>query len=116
MNIIRARNKIVEGKYKEHYFRIKRGQLFLCCLEKEITIKRSMVCFVKECNYFERPKMMNMLARGYLGKVFWGTLGMIVGISTADRRGIHILLIRFSDDKEAIAEVDDDIYNKLMIL
>ena len=57
-----------------------------------------------------------MLARGYLGTVLLGTLGMIAGISTSDRRGIHRVLIKFFDGQEAIAEVDDGIFNKLLIL
>ncbi len=116
MIVIRARNKIIEGKYKEYSFRIKRGQIYIFCLEREIAINRMLIYSIEEINYIEQPKMMSMLARGYLGTVLLGTLGMIAGISTADRRGIHRVLIKFFDGQEAIAEVDDGIFNKLLIL
>ncbi len=116
MIIIRARNKILEEKYKEFQFKTKHGQLYLCCLEREIEINRMLVYSVQELSYTEQPKMMSMLARGYLGNAVLGSLGMITGVLTANRQGIHRLRILFSDGEEAIAEVDDSIYNKMMLI
>lgn len=116
MIIIRARNKIIEGKYKEFQFKTKRGQLYLCCLEREIALNRMLVYSVQELSYTEQPRTISMLARGYLGNMILGQIGMITGMLTANRQGIHRLRVLFSDGEEAIAEVDDGIFNKMMLL
>lgn len=115
MIIIRARNKIIEGKYKEFQFKIKHGQLYLCCLEREIAINRMLIYSVQELSYTEQPDTMSLLARGYLGNKFLGTLGMIAGIASAKKKGIHRLQILFSNGEEGIAEVDDNIFNKILL-
>lgn len=90
--------------------------MYLCCLEKEIAINRMLVYSVQELSYTEQPQMLSILARGYLGNMILGTLGMITGVLTANRQGIHRLRVLFSDGEEAIAEVDDGIYNKMMLI
>lgn len=64
--------------------------------------------------YSESPNGTSMLARGYVGNMFLGTLGMIVGLSTAKRRGIYRIQIDFRDGGTGIAEVDNLIYEKIM--
>lgn len=110
---IKARNKIIAGKFEEYQFRIKSGRLYLRCLENEIAVDSMMIYSVQELSYSESPKATSMMARGYLGNLILGTLGMIVGISTAKRYGIHRLQIYFADGGVGIAEVDDAIFNKL---
>lgn len=111
---IKARNKIIAGKYQEFRFRIKHGRLYLCCLENELFIEPSTILSVHEMSYSEAPGGTSMLARGYVGNMFLGTLGMIVGLSTAKRRGIYRLQIDFTDGGMGIAEVDNLIYEKIM--
>lgn len=111
---IKSRNKIIAGKYQEFRFRIKRGQLFLCCLENEILVNPSTIESVYEVGYIEAPNGTSLLARGYVGNMFLGTLGMIVGVSTAKRRRIYRLQIDFAEGGIGIAEVDNLIYDKRM--
>lgn len=111
---IKARNKIIAGRYQEFRFIIKHSQLYLCCLEKEILVNSLMIQSVCEVGYTEVPNGMSMLARGYIGNVFLGTLGMIVGLSIANRKGIYRLRIDFTEGGIGIAEVDNLIYEKLM--
>jgi hypothetical protein len=111
---IRARNKIIAGKYQEFRFKIKLGRLYLCCLENELIFDSSTVHSVLEMSYSEATNGTSMLARGYVGNIFLGTLGMIVGFSTARRRGIYRLQIVFAEGGIGIAEVDNLIYEKIM--
>ena len=111
---IRARNKIIAGKYQEFRFKFKLGRLYLCCLENELIFDSSTVHSVLEMSYSEAPNGTSMLARGYVGNIFLGTLGMIVGFSTARRRGIYRLQIVFAEGGIGIAEVDNLIYEKIM--
>lgn len=48
---IRARNKIIAGKYQEFRFKIKLGRLYLCCLENELIFDSSTVHSVLEMAY-----------------------------------------------------------------
>lgn len=114
MIVIKARNKIVAGKYQGFRFKIKRGRLYLYCLEKELIFDSSTVLSVNEMGYSEVPNGTSMLARGCVGKMFMGTLGMIVGLSTAKRRGLYRLQIEFASGGIGIAEVDNMIYEKIM--
>ena len=114
MIVIKARNKIVAGKYQEFRFKIKRGRLYLYCLENELSFDSSTVISVNEMGYSEVPNGTSMLARGYVGNMFMGTLGMIVGLSTAKRRGLYRLQIEFASGGIGIAEVDNMIYEKIM--
>lgn len=114
MIVIKARNKIVAGKYQEFRLKIKRGRLYLYCLENELSFDSSTVLSVNEMGYSEVPNGTSMLARGYVGNMFMGTLGMIVGLSTAKRRGLYRLQIEFASGGIGIAEVDDMIYEKIM--
>lgn len=111
---IKAKNKVIAGKYKEYQFRNKRGRLCLCCLENEVVINSTTLLSVQEIDYSEYPKGASMLARGYVGNVFFGTLGMIVGLLTAKRREIFRLRIDFAEGGTGIVEVDDLVYEKIM--
>lgn len=111
---IRARNKIIAGKYQEFRFKTKLGRLYLCCLENELIFDSTTVYAIHEMSYSETPNGTSMLARGYIGNMFLGILGMIVGLSTARRRGIYRLQIVFAEGGMGIAEVDNLIYEKIM--
>lgn len=113
---IKAKNKIVAGKYQEYQFRIKAGRLYLRCLENEISVDRSTIYSINEISYSESPKVSSMVARGYLGNYILGTIGMIAGVSSAKRHGIHRLQIQFANGEMGIAEVDDNIFNRLLVL
>lgn len=114
MIVIKARNKIVAGKYQEFRFKVRRAKLYLYCLENELPFDSSTVLSVHEMSYIEAPNGASMLTRGYVSNMFMGTLGMIVGLSTAKMRGLYRLQIEFSGGGSGIAEVDDMIYEKIM--
>lgn len=111
---MRARNKIISGKYKEYKFKKKFGMLYLRCLEKEICINEMTISSISLVEQHVTPSLMSMLFRGYILEKVLGMLGVVSGIASAKQNTIYKLIITFADGSKGIAEVNDDIYERIL--
>ena len=114
MVIIKARNKIIAGEFKEYKFRKSFGVLYLQCLEKSFSVNAMTIQTISEIERMESPSLPSMLFRGYIFSLIFGWLGMIAGTSSANKKGIYKLQITFTNGSVGIAEVDDKIYEALL--
>lgn len=114
MVIIKARNKIIAGEFKEYKFRKSFGVLYLQCLEKSFSVNAMTIQTISEIERMESPSLPSMLFRGYIFSLIFGWLGMIAGTSSANKKVIYKLQITFTNGGIGIAEVDDKIYEALL--
>jgi len=111
---MRARNKIISGKYKEYKFKKKFGMLYLTCLEKEMCINEMTISSISLMEQHVTPSLMSMLFRGYILSKILGMLGVVSGVASAKQNNIYKLIITFADGSKGIAEVNDDIYERML--
>ena len=114
MIVIKARNKIIAGEFKEYKFRKSFGVLYLHCLEKSFSVNSMTIQTISELERKEAPSLTSMLFRGHIFSLIFGWLGMIAGTSTANKKEIFKLQITFTNGGVGIAEVDDKIYEALL--
>ena len=114
MIIIKARNKIIAGEYKEYKFKKKFGELFLYFLEKEINMNAMTIRMVEQLEQMEVPSLKSILFRSYFLSMIFGWLGVIAGTSTAKRNRVYKIRITFADGGVGVAEVNDRIYEALL--
>lgn len=111
---MKSRNKIVAGQYKEFRFKEKYGQLYLGCLEKELSINSMTIKSLEQIDSIVVPSTTDMILKGAIGNYLLGLLGILVGTSVAKKKCIYKMKIRFWNDEIGIAEIDEKIYEMLL--
>lgn len=54
------------------------------------------------------------VARGPIGGVLLGPVGMLVGVSTGKSKGIYTVAIEYGDGMRSLVEVDDKMYKEIV--
>lgn len=89
--LMRTKNKIIEGCYKNYRFEKRYGKLYLRCLENEFAINQMTVLSLQVLDYTKENSLLGILTKGFIFSKIFGTLGMLAGTLTASKKEVYYL-------------------------
>ena len=111
----KARNQFMEGKYKGKVF-VKRldGKLGVLQGFKQIILDETNISKIEVLNQEQSKDTGSSVARGLVGGVLLGPLGLIAGALTGKTGNITMVTITYTDGEKSLVEVDKDVFDRLM--
>lgn len=113
----KAANKVIAGDYSGKAITLTFGvPNILVSFGKGLTIEKTTVEQYELITDEHRKSATSGVARGIVGGVLLGPVGMLAGGLSAKSKGIYQVAIQFKDGKKSLIEVDDKIYKAVIKL
>ena len=113
----KAKNMVIAGDYEGKGLTNLGDDVVIVCgfkLSSAININSSTVESYEVITDEQRKSAASGVARGLVGGVLLGPVGLLAGGLSAKNKGIYQLAIQFKDNKRSLIEIDDKLY-KLII-
>jgi hypothetical protein len=111
----KAKNKVVAGDYEGKAVGRGGNLAFISVgIIKSIDLNKKNVKSYELITDEHRKSAASGVARGIVGGVLLGPVGMLAGGVSAKSKGIYQVAIEFNDGKRSLLEVDDKIYNAIV--
>ncbi len=110
-----AENKVIAGEYNDKPITIVNGQVNIVLdFNKYETLDKGFVTNYELLVDEQRKSVASGVARGLVGGLLLGPVGIVAGGISAKNKGIYQVALEYKDGKKSLIEVDDKIY-KLLI-
>lgn len=110
-----AKNRVIAGDYNGMPITGGFGQVRLSVSTfKSIVLNSSTVETYEIITDEHRKSAASGVARGIVGGVLLGSVGMLAGALSAKEKATYHVAIQFKDGKKSLIEVDDKIYNGIV--
>lgn len=110
----KARNKVVSGDYSGASVDEFLGDVSLNSFTTNVAINKNTITNIELLDSANKKDTGSSIARGLVGGVLLGPVGIIGGAMLGKTNGIHLISIIFKNGKRSLIEVDDKIYKKLL--
>lgn len=113
----KAKNEFLQGKYKGKIF-VKRmdGKLSILDGWKQIMLDETNISNIEIMNQEQSKDTGSTVARGLVGGVLLGPVGLLAGAMLGKNSSINMITITFTDGQKSLVEVDKDIFDRLMTI
>ena len=111
-----AKNAVIAGDYIGFKVGCMLGQVTLASGFNAVSINRMTVDSYELITDEHRKSAASGVARGLVGGVLLGPVGMLAGGLSAKNKGIYQVAIQFKDGKRSLVEVDDKAYKAIVKL
>lgn len=113
----KAKNEFLQGKYKGKIF-VKRmdGKLSILDGWKQIMLDETNISNIEIMNQEQSKDTGSTVARGLVGGVLLGPVGLLAGAMLGKNSSINMITITFTDGQKSLVEVDKDILDRLMTI
>jgi len=110
-----AKNKVIAGDYLGHVVGATAGQvMFIKGFGVSVALNKTTVEGYEVITDDIRKSAASGVARGIVGGLLLGPVGMLAGSLSAKNKGIHTIAIAFRDEKKSLVEVDVKVYQALV--
>jgi hypothetical protein len=110
-------NKVIAGDYAENPVMFAAGKIFIAYkLFKNLYLDKSNVESYEVITDDIRKSAASGIARGAVGGILLGPVGMLGGALSAKNKGTYQIALQFKDGKRSLIEVDGKIYKELIKL
>jgi hypothetical protein len=110
-----AQNKIVAGDYSGKSVIGAFGiPAIVISFGKSINLDKTTVESYEVMTDEHRKSAASGVARGLIGGVLLGPVGLLAGGLSAKSKGTYTVAIQFKDGKKSLIEVDDNIYKNIV--
>lgn len=110
-----AANKVIAGDYEKKAVTVSGSKVVISTgFMKSVTLDRNTVEAYELITDEHRKSAASGAARGIVGGVLLGPVGLLAGGLSAKSKGIYQVAIQFKDGKKSLIEVDDKIYKTLI--
>lgn len=109
-----AKNKVIAGDYQGSPIGATFGSATIIRgFTDGISIDKHLVEAYEIITDEHRKSAVSGVARGAVGAVLLGPIGLLAGLS-AKSKGIYTVALKFKDGKNSLIEVDDKIYKAII--
>lgn len=110
-----AKNRVIAGDFAGNIVGQALGQPYIATsFTKSININNTTVESYELITDEHRKSAKSGIARGIVGGVLLGPVGMLAGGISAKTKGIYQIALQFKDGKKSLIEVDDKIYKAII--
>lgn len=110
-----AKNKVIAGAYEGKAVGASFGQCYITVgFAKNLYLNKDTVDDYEVITDEQRKSAASGVARGLVGGVLLGPVGMLAGGLSAKNKGTYDIAIQFKDGQKSLIEVDDKIYKAIM--
>lgn len=111
----KAKNAVIAGDYSGKIITVSFGRVYISTgFGKSELVDKSTVDSYELITDEHRKSAASGVARGLVGGVLLGPVGMLAGGLSAKSKGIYQVAIQFKDGKRSLLEVDDKFYKALI--
>ena len=112
----KAKNAVIAGDYTGKGLNATLGivTIYGASLKQSIKINKDTVESYELITDEHRKSAASGVARGLVGGVLLGPVGMLAGGLSAKNKGIYQIAIQFKDGKKSLVEVNDKIYKAII--
>ncbi len=111
----KAKNRVIAGDYNGSIVGQALGQPYISTgFAKSIHLNNSDVESYELITDEHRKSAKSGVARGLVGGVLLGPVGMLAGGMSAKSKGIYQVALQFKDGKRSLVEIDDKIYKSII--
>nr|DAP48498.1 MAG TPA: hypothetical protein [Caudoviricetes sp.] len=109
-----AKNKVIAGDYKGGSVKSVLGILSISAFPTGVNLDKNTVDDYQLVTDDVRKSASSGVARGIVGGVLLGPVGMLAGGLSAKNKGVYTVAVQFKDGKKSLLELDDKLYKKLV--
>lgn len=111
----KAKNKVIAGDYEGQSVMTSLGFCSISLsLLKSFYVDKNTVESYELITDDIRKSAASGVARGIVGGVLLGPVGLLAGGLSAKNKGIYQVAIQFKDGKKSLLEVDDAVYKAII--
>jgi len=107
-------SSVIAGEYLGWIVKLGFGGVTLNRGFKKIQLNKSTIESYELVTDEHRKSASSGIARGIVGGVLLGPVGMIGGAVSAKEKGIYQIAVQFKDGDKSLLKVDKNIYNRLV--
>lgn len=105
-----AKNKVLAGEYEgKQIMGFVTPGIYFNPKQPPLELTKVNVAKYEIITEEHRKSATSGIARGLVGGVLLGPIGLLAGL-TAKTKGIHVIALEFNDGKRSLIEVDEKIY------
>lgn len=111
-----AKNKVIAGDYEGYNVAAMFGSVVVTMPGKPAApaVNKQNVATYEVITDEHRKSAASGVARGLVGGVLLGPVGMLAGGLSAKNKGVYQVAIQWKDEKRSLIEVDDKIYKAII--
>ncbi|MBM7868908.1 DNA-directed RNA polymerase subunit RPC12/RpoP [Clostridium pascui] len=111
-----AKNRVIDGAYKDKGITITSlGVIIMIGIFKKIILDENTVSAYEVYDSEKTISASSAIGKAVLGEFFYGPVGLVAAAS-AEKKGIYIIAVQFKDGKRSLLEVDEKIYNRMLLI
>lgn len=111
----KAKNMVIAGDYEKKVVATTvQGIYIMTAFMKTLYLTKENVESYEVITDEHRKSAASGVARGLVGGVLLGPVGLLAGGLSAKNKGIYQVAIQFKDGKKSLIEIDDKIYKVLV--
>lgn len=111
----KAKNIVIAGDYQgKGVGATSQGIYIITAFMKTLDLTKENVESYEVITDEHRKSAASGVARGLVGGVLLGPVGLLAGGLSAKNKGIYQVAIQFKDGKKSLIEIDDKIYKVLV--
>lgn len=109
----KARNKVIEGDYKNSPVFAMFGGLEISVGFKSLKLNKDTVEEYEVIDQEKNKSAGSTILKAGVGSLFLGPIGLLAGVA-GKQKGIYLIAIVFKDGKKSLLEVDEKVYKSLI--
>jgi hypothetical protein len=109
----KARNKVIEGDYKNSPVFAMFGGLEISVGFKSLKLNKDTVEEYEVIDQEKNKSAGSTILKAGIGNLLLGPIGLLAGVA-GKQKGIYLIAIAFKDGKRSLLEVDEKVYKSLI--
>jgi hypothetical protein len=109
----KARNKVIEGDYKNSQVFAMFDDLKILVGFKSIYLNKDTVEEYEVIDQEKNKSAGSTILKAGVGSLFLGPIGLLAGVA-GKQKGIYLIAVAFKDGKKSLLEVDEKVYKTIL--
>lgn len=109
----KARNKVIEGDYKNNPIFAMFNELEIVIGFKTIKLNKDTIEEYEVIDQEKNKSAGSTILKAGIGSLFLGPIGLLASVA-GKQKGIYLIAVSFKDGKKSLLEVDEKAYKSLI--